>query len=91
MKNKWRVLSGVLCAAFLCTACSGEDTGKVQIGKYEEQEYQPHLDALRPSAYGSVSNLKLEPGTYISIIGKDDKSEFWKSVEDGSQAGGSRY
>lgn len=85
MKNKWRVLAGILCAAFLCTACSEEETKKVQIGKYEEQEYQPKLDALRPGAYGSVSNLRLEPGTYISIIGKDNTSDFWKSVEAGAK------
>lgn len=85
MKNKWKVLSGILCAAFLCTACSGGDTEKVQIGKYEEQEYQPKLDVLKPSAYGSVSGLKMNPGSYISIIGKDNSSEFWKSVEDGAK------
>lgn len=85
MKNKWRVLSGVLCAAFLCTACSGKDTEKVQIGKYEEQEYQAKLDVLKPGAYGSVSGLRLGEGAYISIIGKDNSSEFWKSVEAGAK------
>lgn len=85
MKHKWKLLSGVLCAAMLCSACAADDTEKVQIGKYEEQEYQPKLDALKPAAYGSISNLRLEPGTYISVIGKSDSGEFWKSVEKGAK------
>lgn len=85
MKHRWRLLSGVLCAAMFCTACQTNDTEKVQIGKYEEQEHQAKLDALEPSAYGSVSNLRLEPGTYISVIGKSDSGDFWKSVEKGAK------
>lgn len=85
MKHKWKLLSGILCAAIFCSACAADDTEKVQIGKYEEQEYQPKLDALKPTAYGSISNLRLEPGTYISVIGKSDRGEFWKSVEKGAK------
>lgn len=85
MKHRWKLLSGILCASIFCSACAADDTEKVQIGKYEEQEYQPKLDALKPAAYGSISNLRLEPGTYISVIGKSDRGEFWKSVEKGAK------
>lgn len=48
-----------------------------------EPEYQASLNAISPSAYGDVQGLALEPGTYISIIGKMEGSSYWKAVKDG--------
>ncbi len=48
-----------------------------------EPEYQTNLNAISPSAYGDVQGLDLEPGTYISIIGKMEGSSYWEAVRDG--------
>ena len=38
------------------------------------------LMLISPAAYNNVEGLNLEPGTYISIIGKDDSSSYWTNV-----------
>lgn len=48
-----------------------------------EPEYQANLNVISPSAYGDVQGLNLEPGTYISIIGKMEGTSYWKAVRDG--------
>lgn len=53
--------------------------------KTEEKEYQRKLDAIEPSAYGEVSGLKLEAGSYLSIIGKGSGGEFWEQVKKGAE------
>lgn len=53
--------------------------------KTEEKEYQRKLDAIEPSAYGEVSGLKLEAGSYLSIIGKGNGGEFWEQVKKGAE------
>ena len=53
----------------------------------EEPSYQINLNEISPTVYSEVRDLKLEPGTYISIIGKDEASAYWKSVKR-SDAGG---
>ena len=56
----------------------------------EEQEAlakQAKLAAIDPSAYGNIDGLEaLEPGTYFSVIGKNDNAQYWKAVEEGAQA-----
>lgn len=49
----------------------------------EDPVYQDNLNAISPAAYNNVQGLDLEPGTYISIIGKDESSAYWKNVEAG--------
>lgn len=49
----------------------------------EEPEYQMNLNAISPSAYGDVEGLDLEPGTYISIIGKMEGTSYWDAVKKG--------
>lgn len=51
----------------------------------KEKEYQRKLDAIEPSAYGNVSGLKLEPGSYLSVIGKGSDGEYWKQVQKGAE------
>ena len=38
---------------------------------------------MTPAAYSNIQGLNLEPGTYISIIGKDENSSYWKEVKKG--------
>lgn len=49
--------------------------------KTEEPSYQANLDFVTPAAYSNIQGLNLEPGTYISIIGKDESSSYWKEVK----------
>ena len=51
----------------------------------QEKEYQKKLDAIEPSAYGDISGLKLEPGSYLSVIGKGSDGEYWKQVQKGAE------
>ena len=68
----------------LC-AC-GQKTGNETFTGDERQEaaYQDCLNAIVPSAYSNVHDLKLEPGTYISIIGKEEGDSYWKKVQEGA-------
>ena len=51
----------------------------------QEKEYQGKLDVIEPAAYRSASGLNLEPGSYISIIGKGEDGQFWKEARKGAE------
>lgn len=88
MKRKYKAIAGILSISLLCCACAADNTDK-KVTKpksdYKEAEYQGQLDALRPSAYGDISGLNLEPGTYLSVIGKGTDSDYWKAVKRGAE------
>lgn len=89
MKRTWKIAALVLCASMMVTACApGNHTNKDSEKKTEgqapeEKEYQAKLDAILPSAYNNAEGLHLEKGSYISIIGKGDKSAYWQEVKKG--------
>ena len=96
MKIK-RVMAAVMCTVVLACGCgNNEDSGakkEEEVNQQEEaviqtepeeKEYQEKLDMIEPSAYRDVSGLKLEPGSYISVIGKADGGEYWEQVEAGA-------
>lgn len=85
MKRKIaRTVSAAVCAALCVCACSSRKEGSAFTGDAtEEPGYQQKLNAVTPEAYTSVEGLDLEPGTYISIIGKEEESEYWKQIQDG--------
>jgi ribose transport system substrate-binding protein len=77
------VLSMGLCVTMLA-ACAKKDktlefTGEGSV----DPEYQVCLNYISPSAYANVLDLPLEAGTYLSIIGKDSTSAYWKMVKKG--------
>lgn len=89
MKRKLRGILSIVCVAAMCCSCakpaeqtkqpwSDKNTGK-------ESEKQGNLDVLTPSAYSDVSGIRLEPGSYISIIGKQSGSEFWDEIKAGAE------
>ena len=92
MKKRWKIIVGILCIALVGTACSekkvndGEEqqTTINKTGK-EENENQSKLDVLRPIAYSNVENLNLEPGSYISIIGRNSGDSYWNEVKAGAE------
>ena len=92
MKKRWKIIAGILCITLMGTACSkktindGEEqqTTVDKTGK-EENENQSKLDVLRPIAYSNVENLNLEPGLYISIIGRNSNDSYWNEVKEGAE------
>ena len=85
MKKKWTIIiPAVLCIMMAVCACTKkEEKPKFTGDKTEEPPYQDNLNAISPSAYNNVKGLNLKPGSYISIIGKDDSSAYWKAIKKG--------
>lgn len=82
-----KLLAPVMAAAmiFAATGCAEEEKKPTFTGDTtEEPAYQTNLNEISPTAYSEVRGLNLEPGTYISIIGKDETAAFWKNVEKGA-------
>ncbi|WP_285824074.1 substrate-binding domain-containing protein [Schaedlerella arabinosiphila] len=73
--------AAITVSAGACAGESGQDTFTGDAS--EEPEYQSSLNPITPSAYRDVRGLKLEKGSYISIIGKSEATAFWKSVRSG--------
>lgn len=73
--------AAITASAGACAGESGQDTFTGDAS--EEPEYQSSLNPITPSAYRDVRGLKLEKGSYISIIGKSEATAFWKSVRSG--------
>lgn len=86
MKTK-RITAAMLAASMVlaAAACAKEERQTFTGDKTEEPTYQANLDVISPIAYSETDGLNLEPGTYISIIGKDEASAFWKNVKKGVQ------
>lgn len=63
------------------SSSSGEDeSAKARV---QEPDYQAKLDLIDPTAYNNVYGLKLEKGTYLSIIGKRSDDAYWKEIQKG--------
>ena len=77
---------GVLAACMVLSVC-GCGAGKeedVFTGETPDRpEWQANLDAVSPSVYTNIDDLKLEPGTYISVIGKAGDTAYWQQVKAG--------
>lgn len=88
-KRKIQILLSVVCIAALLGGCTTtKEPAKKPASNSSEKKEDPkqgNLDALNPTAYSDVSGIPLEPGSYISIIGKNNGSEFWKEVEAGAK------
>lgn len=85
MKKKLAAaLSFALCAAFGVSGCSPAREENVFTGEEtNEPEWQANLDAISPAVYANIDELTLEPGTYISVIGKTENSPYWQQVKAG--------
>lgn len=82
-----QITAAVMSAMLLMTGCASE-TSKPQnqpTNHTEEKSYQAKLNALKPIAYGSVEGLKVEKGSYISIIGRNAGDSYWSQVEAGAK------
>lgn len=90
MKNRNRLIALVLSTVMLacgCTAATEEEKEPVsseeqeqETETVEENENQGKLDEIVPAAYNNAEGLALEPGAYISIVGKGSDNAFWEEV-----------
>lgn len=92
MKMRCRIIISTVCVALIAGACSkkalndGEER-KTTVNTVENKENknQSKLDVVRPMAYADVDNLNLEPGSYISIIGRNSSDSYWNEVKAGAE------
>lgn len=92
MKKRYRMIALLMGISLMACACANTSEEKEPVASEtqqeekpapEEAEHQGKLDEIVPSAYNNAEGLALEPGTYISIIGKDSDNAFWKEVKSG--------
>ena len=83
--KKRLVSAGVAaCTVVVLCACSPEEEEDIFTGDVAERlPYQDNLDLISPAAYSENDGLDLEPGTYISVIGKEENSPYWQQVKAG--------
>ena len=83
-RNVRAAIAAALCMTVLAAGCGKKGDDPVFTGdKTEAPAYQANLDAIKSSAYASVDNLDLEPGTYISVIGRASSTPYWNQVKAG--------
>jgi len=90
MVKKIKYVAMLLCIIIVFVSCTvrgntGNGTPNFVNRRDEEEGNQGKLDAIRPVAYSRVQGLNLEPGSYISIIGRSASSEFWGEVRSGAE------
>ena len=69
-KRSMAAVSLAMCAAVGICACSNKEENVFTGETVEGPAWQANLDMLSPPVYGDIEDLDLEPGTYISVIGK---------------------
>lgn len=83
-KRLMTVVALAMCAVMGVSACGPADEDEVFTGETsKEPKWQAKLNAISPAVYGNIDDLDLEPGTYISVIGKRKDSAYWQQVEAG--------
>ncbi len=89
MKKKIVSMITVLLSISLCLAACGDSSKKnnrpSNNANTEKDAIQSKLEVLKPTAYSSIAGLALEPGSYISIIGRFSDDSYWKEVEEGAK------
>lgn len=90
MKKRWKITALLLSVSMMTCACANTVEEKkepvsqeVEVQEEqgaEEKDHQGKLDEIVPVAYNNADGLNLEPGTYISIVGKGSDNNFWKEV-----------
>ncbi len=84
IRNRGAVLLLAAAMSLSVCACAEEKKEPTFTGETtKEVEYQDYLNMIAPAVYGDVHGLELEPGTYISIIGKSESTAYWKMLEKG--------
>lgn len=86
-KHTMAAAAAAVCTAMIICSCGSavkKEEETVFTGETTEAPaWQAKLDHIFPEAYRNVNNLDLAPGTYISVIGKESGSAYWKQVRAG--------
>lgn len=92
MNKHSKLIACILCIVVLLSACTSKKTnegenpsGSKNNSSGAKNKQQANLDVLQPAAYGNVEGLNLEPGSYISLIGRSSDGAFWKMLENGAK------
>lgn len=91
MKTRMKFIAVAASAALLMSACTttAENTNEEVKEEVHEEVVltgtELQLSMLEPAAYSNIDGLELEPGTYISIVGKSADQSYWKAVEQGAK------
>lgn len=86
MKRRLSLIVAVLCCSLALGACSNnQNNTQADPSGTSIDRVKTKLDVLKPVAYSSVDGLSLEPGSYISIIGRYSDDSYWKEVESGAK------
>lgn len=90
MKKKIISVVAALLSVSLCFTACGDNSKKEQNKpatntNTEKDAVQSKLDVLKPTAYSSIDGLALQPGSYVSIIGRFAGDSYWKEVEAGAK------
>ena len=73
----------VICIAAAACGCASEEEDIFTGEMPELPAWQANLDAVNPSVYTNIDDIDLEPGTYISVIGKAENTPYWQQVKAG--------
>lgn len=86
MKKRLSLIVAVLCCSLTFGACSNNhNQTQIDPSGTSIDRVKTKLDVLKPVAYSSIDGLSLEPGSYISIIGRYSDDSYWKEVEAGAK------
>lgn len=87
MKRKFLSVVMVSCLTLALCACSGKGGGGLSSnGSNDTKDAKQYkLSVLRPIAYSKVEGLSLEPGSFISMIGRNSNDSYWEEVEAGAK------
>lgn len=86
MRRRFTLIATVLCCSLLLGACANNDNHtQTDPSGTSIDTTKTKLDILKPAAYSSIEGLSLEPGSYISIIGRYSNDSYWKEVEEGAK------
>ena len=89
MKKRYRGTAVLLAGVMLLAGCSSQNVPESSQAAQEtsaEPEItseQEKLGRIQPSAYNNVNGLNLEPGYYISVLGRSESGAYWDEVQAG--------
>lgn len=86
MKNRHRRMTAVLLVMMLIGGCAAREEytgGQVTAEEPKITAEQAKLNMIQPNAYNNVNGLELEPGSYISILGRSESGAYWEEVKRG--------
>lgn len=86
MKNRYRRVTAVLLLLILVGGCAAREEytgGQVTAEAPRITAEQAKLSMVQPNAYNNVNGLDLEPGSYISVLGRSESGAYWEEVKRG--------